>query len=380
MIILDTVSPYTPGVFVSSNVPETDAPPVHDLTKVYAAGDKALDPATHIIHESKVGARAAVTISIGSPALITWNAHGLAAGTPTTLTTTGALPTGAAASTVYYVLAPTVSGFNLAATPGGAAIITTGTQSGVHTATASANYNRPLSDKTCWLKGDATNRWKMLDGYNNTQTEYPEEIVLELKPNAIAQALYLGNLDATEVEITATDPISGVVFSETASLIIGNSRSSFFGWLFNRIRRRRQFCTLSLPLYYSQTVTIKIRNPGALAKCGMCCIGPLEDAGLSEYGLAAETKDYSTTKFNFDGTSETTVRGYSKRMTVDTVVNNSDVDVIHERLLDFRQKTVVFIGAREYDLSLICGTYSGYKVVVASKPQSKISWQIDGKV
>jgi hypothetical protein len=55
--------------------------------------------------------------------------------TPIVLSTTGALPTGLTPGTTYFVRDVTTNTFNLAATAGGAAITTSGTQSGTHTAT-----------------------------------------------------------------------------------------------------------------------------------------------------------------------------------------------------------------------------------------------------
>ncbi|WP_428029811.1 hypothetical protein [Ancylobacter sp.] len=76
-----------------------------------------------------------VTITIAAPGVVSWTAHGLAAGTSVKLSTTGTLPTGLTAGTTYYVVSPTTDAFSLSATPGGAAITTTSTQTGVHTAT-----------------------------------------------------------------------------------------------------------------------------------------------------------------------------------------------------------------------------------------------------
>ncbi|WP_101480204.1 hypothetical protein [Janthinobacterium sp. 61] len=64
----------------------------------------------------------------------------------------------------------------------------------------------------------------MVDAYNNTQTENPESIVQTFKPQAIAQGIYLGNLDAAEVVITSTDPGAGVVYQQAFSLIVSSSR------------------------------------------------------------------------------------------------------------------------------------------------------------
>lgn len=81
-------------------------------------------------------ATAAVTISIASPGVVTWNGHGLCNGQKFQLTTTGALLTGLAAATTYYVKYIDANSFQLTSTRGGAAINTSGSQSGVHTCTA----------------------------------------------------------------------------------------------------------------------------------------------------------------------------------------------------------------------------------------------------
>ena len=76
---------------------------------------------------------ATITVTIASPGVVTWTAHGLANGQPVAFTTTGALPTGLTANTQYYVSASAANTFQIAATIGGTAINTSGTQSGVHT-------------------------------------------------------------------------------------------------------------------------------------------------------------------------------------------------------------------------------------------------------
>lgn len=70
-----------------------------------------------------------VTISVGSPGVVTWaGGHALDAGAPVMFTGTGGtLPTGLTAGTVYYVVAAglTPTTFSVSATPGGTAIATT---------------------------------------------------------------------------------------------------------------------------------------------------------------------------------------------------------------------------------------------------------------
>lgn len=75
-----------------------------------------------------------VTVTIASPGVFSWAGHTLVNGDKVKFSTTGALPTGITAGTEYYVVSAAPGSFSVAATKGGAAIATTGTQSGVHTA------------------------------------------------------------------------------------------------------------------------------------------------------------------------------------------------------------------------------------------------------
>ena len=84
--------------------------------------------------------RATVTITIATPGVVTLNAHGFAANQAVVFRTTGALPTGLALNTTYYVRNPTANTFEVSATVGGASINTTGAQSGVHSAVKAASW------------------------------------------------------------------------------------------------------------------------------------------------------------------------------------------------------------------------------------------------
>jgi hypothetical protein len=77
-----------------------------------------------------------VTISIASPGVVTWANHGLGDGQNIALATTGALPTGLTPLVTYYLVNTTTNTFQLATTPGGLAINTSGSQSGTHHAYA----------------------------------------------------------------------------------------------------------------------------------------------------------------------------------------------------------------------------------------------------
>jgi hypothetical protein len=85
-------------------------------------------------------AHATITVTIATPAVVSWTAHGLHEGSPVIFTTDGALPTGITAGTTYYVgRSPAADTFNISTSIANAAagtfVATSGTQSGTHTGT-----------------------------------------------------------------------------------------------------------------------------------------------------------------------------------------------------------------------------------------------------
>lgn len=72
------------------------------------------------------------TVTIASPAVWTATGHGLLNGDAVTFSTTGALPTGISANTIYWIINKAANTFQISLVPGGTAVNTTGTQSGTH--------------------------------------------------------------------------------------------------------------------------------------------------------------------------------------------------------------------------------------------------------
>ena len=241
-----------------------------------------------------------------------------------------------------------------------------------------ANVGKPLSDPSWWNKRTAINRWAMFDDRNSTVTSNPEEIIVVISAKAITQGFFAGALDASEVRISMTHPTRGVVYSEKRSLVLPRSGSSFYGWCFNRLRMRTWFRTLKLPVFANALVTITILKPGGVPKCGMALLGPVEDGGSTLMGLSTELKDYSTTTFFADGSSDTVVRGFSKRMSVDVSVERDRVESLEDYFVKRRQKTLVIFGSTLRGDGMLVGKVSSFRKVIDSYPRSKMALQIEG--
>lgn len=146
LMISSGITQYAKGAISFPQMTNVFVPEKNDPGQAaFAAAIKSCHPyAFKIEWGADCGEESVVTISNAAPGVITWNSHGLPAGTPVVFQTTGALPTGLTAGTTYYVAAspaPAANTFSVAATPGGAAIDTTTAGSGVHTA-----YAQPIGE------------------------------------------------------------------------------------------------------------------------------------------------------------------------------------------------------------------------------------------
>jgi hypothetical protein len=95
-------------------------------------------------------------------------AHGLANDTPVTFSSTGTLPTGITAGTVYYVINQTANDYQISTTVGGSAVGLSGTPTGTATAWADRASNVMSTTDIMGAQptsGTSRNNWPMFNGF-----------------------------------------------------------------------------------------------------------------------------------------------------------------------------------------------------------------------
>lgn len=135
----------------------------------------AVSRATYANLFAKLVKSATITVTIASPGVVTWTGHGLKNGWPVKFSTTGALPAGIVAGTTYYIRNKATNTFQLSATPSGAIIDTTGSQSGVHTGICAPHGDG--NGSTTFNTPDRRERIQMAAGdFDNPQSRVTEAI------------------------------------------------------------------------------------------------------------------------------------------------------------------------------------------------------------
>ncbi|MGZ8171801.1 MULTISPECIES: hypothetical protein [Methylobacter] len=372
----------TDSVLVSSSVPETDYP-AFDSNAAYNINDYCIVVAanTHKIYQSLIGsASAAVTMTIASPCVVSWTSHGQAAGTPIYFTTTGALPTGLVANTVYYVLAPTASTFNVAATVGGVAINTSGTQSGVHTAKAGNINKTPASYPAVWRDAGITNRWKMFDRSVGSVTSNPDEITSVFAVVGRVDHVIGFGVSAAAVRVTMTDAIDGIVYDKTQSLINYGGINDWAAYVFEPSEKISEFSFTDLPRYANATITVTLTNTGNTVECGTCIIGLSRWFGDTQFGLKLGIDDYSIKGKNAWGDYDVHERAFSDQNSLTVTIESSQVDSVKKILSGYRATPIVYIGTDNYRSTMIYGFFTNFGIIIPYATESVCSLEVESLV
>lgn len=182
------------------------------------------------------------TVTIASPAVFSLTSHGFYEGQPLVFSTTGALPTGLTAGTVYYVISAglTANAFEVSTSVGGSAVNTSGSQSGTHTATQNLT-----------VRGTGAGTSQLT---RNTNGFYTNTVAITNGPGA-GLGVYVGTICTNS--------------SSQVDYIIGGTgaaggESTFLGvWnMYNRVRTKLvNFDNTNSWNYTSLTYRIKNNNP-----------------------------------------------------------------------------------------------------------------------
>lgn len=365
----EAIVPYTIDDVALVSTTATESVDEWDVDDVYVFGQTARSDTTHRIYKSLIGEAGTVTITIATPGVVTKAGHGNANGTPVIFTTTGALPTGITAGSLYYLVNVTTDTFQIAATAGGAAINTSGTQSGVHTATFNPNkgYDPTVEanrtgENAKWLDVAPTNAWAMFDALNGTQTERAGGIEVSVDTVGWIDRVAAGNLNATSIQVVA-EADGDEVYNKTHSLIDDSGVYDLWTYLTAPIVYRRDI-VLEMPAYPDMSFDVTIDGADT-TKAGNLVFGTALYLGIPQRGSRVGTKSYSKVEEDPEFGNYIVVkrRGRSKRATVQMKVETDRVDALQDALNDLDGVPIYWNISPKYSRTQIFGFYRGFESV-----------------
>lgn len=231
-----------------------------------------------------------------------------------------------------------------------------------------------------WLDLGATNRFKMFDQIISTQTVYAAEIDVDILPGAVINAAAFFGLSGNSITLTMTDPIEGVVYTETRDLQDNTLIVDWYTYFFEEIAFLPDMVFLGLPAYGSATITAYVDGGAGDAKVGEVVIGKQRTLGATNFGTSVSIIDYSVKSTDDFGNTVITTRAYSKRADYDVTVETASVAAVQKALADIRTTPTVFIGDEDRPETVVYGFYKQFNIVLSTPSISDCSIEVEGLV
>ena len=252
----------------------------------------------------------------------------------------------------------------------------------VYESLQNSNLNKDptlASNATWWIEVSPTNRWKMFDISNTTQTTNANSIVVTITPGQVVNSVSLMNLEGISIRVKVTDPLEGVVYDKTVSLNNNGTINNWHNYFFSPTSKKKSVVITDMPSYGTAIIEITVTNTGRTAKCGVCTLGQINYLGEGiNLGATVGIQDYSRKEKNDFGDYVVVQRNYAKRAKYTMAVLNEQIDALQNLLADLRTTACVWIGDDNYESTMIYGFYKDFDIVISNHIVSDCNIEIEG--
>ena len=247
----------------------------------------------------------------------------------------------------------------------------------IWTSEVDSNSSEPGTDVN-WFDEGATNPYRCLDRYINTQTAMNDEtsLIMEFDVTNV-NAVVLLNLEAIKVIVSAYDINGNLVGTVEKSTIIGitNWGDYFFGTITynNKV-------LIEGPQLLKGKVTIEIQ--GSPAKLGVVLIGFLEDLGITLQGVKSSIDDYSKKKVDDNGNVYLQEGNYADRFEGKVLLNLGDFNKIKQKLTSLRGQAYYYTATKE-DICReldVYGFYENFEIDIQNPVKEECNLTIRGLI
>ncbi|MHB1125244.1 MAG: carbohydrate-binding protein [Ramlibacter sp.] len=232
---------------------------------------------------------------------------------------------------------------------------------------------------TYWLEVSPTNRWKLLDSSNSTQTAQAGGFSYTIKPGEAVNAIALLNVTATTVRVRVTDPSAGLVYDKSFSLVGIIPSAGWYDYFFATVSPQDQVIALDLPPYSGASIQVDVTAASGDAKCGVLMMGYQMVFGEGiKYGARAGITDYSRKDTNTWGDMVLDQRAYSKTRDWAMDVPNEQIDALERAFISVRATPCLWVGFEGYAIATVFGFYKDFEIGIQYEDYSDCSLTIEG--
>lgn len=241
-------------------------------------------------------------------------------------------------------------------------------------------YDATKNPSGKWLFLGTTNKYKMFDKYLTSQSARTGNITVNIVAYE-AQAIFLGNLHATDVTIQVVDNDTLQVletFYKNFVRDVTDWLDYYFGdWIDNR---KTQLVYVRTTATRNVSFIISINNGSIDAKCGFFCCGKVKEVGKTQWNVSVGSLDYSTV-ITDTSTGDTSLAegNYARTLDIDIFTYTDNAMALDKILNDARGKGVVFMSGYSDDLA-VYGYKQKHSTVMSGPVKTIITANIIGLI
>lgn len=240
------------------------------------------------------------------------------------------------------------------------------------------NIPTGLDTDSKWIKVSETNRWKMFDLKTTSQTINSGSIDVTIGITSITNALYLGNVQGSMLNVIGKDQFDVEIYNKTLNLVSTDGIYDPWTYFFNPIEFVEDVLLEDLPPYALSKYQVTVSSPSSDVSIGTLVIGYIQELALTRYGMTMSSIDYSTKDANDFGDFVITQRGYSRVVELDAYVPTANKNSIITFLNRYQATPIVWIGSGFYLGSISYGFPKSYEVTAAGPNETRLRIKIEG--
>lgn len=245
--------------------------------------------------------------------------------------------------------------------------------------------NYPPDNPTKWLDLGATEQYKMLDEFVNTQTELAEELHVKVQLDRVDHILLLGVV-GTVMALKLWDGVN-LLWSEDIDLTYTDPRlaaiEDWQGYFFGQNARLyndvfRQVTVLA----YSPILEIIISYPGGTAKLAKITAGQAVQIGDTQHGVEAGILDFSKKTTDSYGRTYLAQGNYAKKNSLPVWVDSARLDIVYQWLAELRGLACAWVGDEEGGTMalLVYGFFRDFGIVMEGPNKTMLRIEIEGLI
>lgn len=234
---------------------------------------------------------------------------------------------------------------------------------------------------TWWLELGPDNMHAAFDGSVSTSSSATTQMTFVLKLGAINSAALI-NVDAATTRLTLFDPVEGLVYSNSQGLAVSNILDWYDYFYDPSIIERTQIIYTDVPSYVNSIITVRLdTSVGVSTTIGQALFGILNNIGGTQYGASSGITDYSKKETDEFGNISFVVRAFSKKLSAQVFVDNTQLNKVQNLLISLRAKPSVWIASEDTrfeETLIIYGYYRDFNTVISYPSYSLCSLEIEG--